>query len=304
MINIFLRFVVILILIFPIITLAGNIDSTDKYAWGDRIGWMNFSTTGGNINVTDSALTGHVWSANYGWINLNPTQGGVINNSQGNLSGKAWGEQLGWVNFSGVSINSSGVFTGTATVDNGGQISFGCDNCKVVTTWRPPATGGGGGSSGAGPGPSAVGSSSISLAANLPLEINASGIRKISESLKLIIFGPTVALQPKIIIVPKLAPLALKKIWNLLPERPINRFVFAPLPQELAVVIKKFPELGSTFKSIGVTRLSEAPKLVKVALSLPSLKLPEGIPLADLQPRLKQRIPREIVFVGSGGGKD
>src|SRR5437867_2687672 len=69
----------------------GTIDSTFKYAWGENIGWLNFGTTGGNIKVTDAALSGYIWSENFGWINLNPTFGGVTNNGSGVLSGYAWG---------------------------------------------------------------------------------------------------------------------------------------------------------------------------------------------------------------------
>jgi hypothetical protein len=64
----------------------------------------------------------------------------------------SWYEQLGWIDMTGVSINSSGTFTGTAgTADtNGGRIKFDCTNCNVSTTWRPSSSGSGsgGGSSG------------------------------------------------------------------------------------------------------------------------------------------------------------
>src|SRR3989344_606239 len=118
-------------------TTDGTIDSTYKYAWGKNIGWINFGATNGNAHVTDSALTGYAWSENYGWINLNPTNSGVTNNSEGTLSGYAWGENLGWINFSGVTINSSGVFAGSASSTISGQISFDCADCTVKTDWRP-----------------------------------------------------------------------------------------------------------------------------------------------------------------------
>jgi hypothetical protein len=118
-------------------TTDGTIDSVYKYAWGKNIGWVNFGTTGGNVHVTDSALTGYAWSENYGWINLNPTKSGVTNDGAGTLSGYAWGENLGWINFNGVTINSSGIFTGSASGDVSGQISFDCSNCTVKTDWRP-----------------------------------------------------------------------------------------------------------------------------------------------------------------------
>ena len=123
----------------PGISFAGtNVTSTATYAWGDVLGWVNFSPTNGNVTVTNNALTGYAWSANYGWINLNPTNGGVINDGTGNLSGNAWGAQTGWVDFTGVVINSSGQFTGhTASSTLVGVINFSCANCLVTTTWRP-----------------------------------------------------------------------------------------------------------------------------------------------------------------------
>src|SRR3989344_3247819 len=161
-------------------TTDGTIDATNKYAWGDRMGWVNFGTSGGNVHVTDSALTGHAWSENYGWINLNPTQSGVKNNNEGDLSGYAWGEKLGWVDFSSVSISAAGVFSGTAVVSftSLGSVSFDCTNCSVVTDWRPastrnttpvvpigvPAAGGGGGGGGGAP----LGTSTPGVATGTP----------------------------------------------------------------------------------------------------------------------------------------
>lgn len=123
----------------------GTIDSTFKYAWGSRIGWINFGTSGGNVHVTDTGLTGYAWSDNYGWINLAPTTSGVTMNAIGNLAGSAWGENTGWIAFSGVSINQDGEFIGNATGDVVGTISFNCantsvcssSNFKVITDWRP-----------------------------------------------------------------------------------------------------------------------------------------------------------------------
>lgn len=137
---------VFLIFIFVSVFLAGNvfasvsngiIDSTNKYAWGSSIGWINFGCTNCNVHITSSGLTGYAWSDNYGWINLNPTNGGVLNNA-GALSGNAWGENLGWIDFSGVTINTNGQFTGTAVGDNAGTINFSCTStgCPVTTDWR------------------------------------------------------------------------------------------------------------------------------------------------------------------------
>jgi len=136
-------FLLLLLFVFflPIKILAGTITSPHYYAWSNNVGWINFKDT----IVSDSTVTGYAWSSNNGWIKMNPSNGGVINDGQGNLSGYAWGEGFGWMNFSGVSI-TSGVFSGTATGDNIGTLTFDCANCDVQTDWRPaPPQGGGGG---------------------------------------------------------------------------------------------------------------------------------------------------------------
>src|SRR5882672_7987722 len=76
-------------------TSDGTIDATNKYAWGEQTGWLNFGNANGNVHVTNTALTGDVWSDNFGWINLAPAGSGVVNDGSGNLSGQAWGEELG-----------------------------------------------------------------------------------------------------------------------------------------------------------------------------------------------------------------
>ncbi|TSC93806.1 MAG: Uncharacterized protein CEN87_756 [Parcubacteria group bacterium Licking1014_1] len=128
--------------------IAGTIDSSYKYAWGDSSGWINFKADQSNIIVYDDRLTGYAWSEMYGWINLAPDGSGVTNNREGTLSGYAFGENAGWINFSGVTISSGGQFAGTASGDVTGTISFDCSGCVVKTDWRPvsvrtggPATG-------------------------------------------------------------------------------------------------------------------------------------------------------------------
>ena len=124
----------------------GTIGGAYKYGWGENIGWLNFGSSNGNVQVTDSAITGYVWSDNYGWINLSPAASGIVNDGYGNLSGCGWGENLGWIDFSNVTINASGEFLGYAAVDqDSSQISLNCANTgscaasdfKVKTDWRP-----------------------------------------------------------------------------------------------------------------------------------------------------------------------
>jgi hypothetical protein len=107
---------------------------------------INFKPTLGNaVHITDTAVTGDVWSETMGWIRFNPGggYGGVTNNTSGVLGGYAWGDGAGWINFKptqgGVTINSTGQFAGFAWSENYGWIKFDCavTNACVKTDWRP-----------------------------------------------------------------------------------------------------------------------------------------------------------------------
>jgi uncharacterized repeat protein (TIGR01451 family) len=153
--------------------LAIGIDSNDKYAWGENVGWLNWGTPEGAVDVpTDSGdLTGYVWGENIGWISLNCSNtnscGTVdygVTRDNGELAGFAWGENVGWISFScentascGVAEyrvlvgDNSGVFTGYAWGENIGWISTNCLNtgsCGSVSyrvkTVSPPGPPGGG----------------------------------------------------------------------------------------------------------------------------------------------------------------
>jgi|GEM_PF-3095116 len=127
---------------------SGSVNSSDKYAWSENMGWINFACDSCRVNINDQQLSGYAWSDNYGWINLAPSLAGVHNNGEGVLSGKAWGEKVGWIDFFGVTIDQQGIFHGYADGDNSGQISFNCNNdnsCvlssfRIGTDWRPAST--------------------------------------------------------------------------------------------------------------------------------------------------------------------
>lgn len=144
---------------------TGTIDSTDKYAWGENIGWINFGSSQGNVVVSDTELTGFAWGENIGWISLNCSNTNtcaavdykVSNTIGGKLSGYAWSENTGWINFTpefGVNpyISDIGEFRGLAWGENVGWINFNCayaGTCatvdfKVKTDWLPHDSGGGG----------------------------------------------------------------------------------------------------------------------------------------------------------------
>lgn len=96
-----------------------GISLTDKWSWGENIGWMNWRDAGdGSQGVVREGdfLGGYIWSENVGWISLgdgSPANGSSYGNIEGadcgvniepatgHLFGYAWGENIGWINFSG-----------------------------------------------------------------------------------------------------------------------------------------------------------------------------------------------------------
>jgi len=476
---------------------ASVIDGTvSGYAWSDQIGWINFGTTNGDIHVTETKLTGYAWNENKGRINLSPTNGGVGNTGGGALSGYAWSEGSGWINFTGVTIDSSGNFSGIATGDNGVNVNFSCSECNVKTDWRPvgSASGGVGGSGwalpyeatyaplavygvlinngaaytnnpavtlkiqagsdvkkmiisnssdfdgeaqedytatktwtlSAGDGaknvyvrfytqygqPSDTVSASIILDTQTP-EIKITDIKQKYNPAEDVIFGgtttegnvkitiliggqygvlssdsngqwittfgkmpvgnyhmeltpenlagnagtsvsvdfsvaedaplpmvnpPTILeriktgleflvpnlakpgeLQPvPIVIIPKMAPLALKSVWSILPVNVLNQFVLGPLPKDISFLAQKFQGLKNTLEEVGISKVTDLQKLKSANLILPGLTktiglsgtevtagkfaMPKGVPIAKLTSSAKTKIPSEIVFARVGGG--
>jgi hypothetical protein len=141
---------------------AGNIDGTNKWAWGTNVGWINFADANGGVTAYSDHLEGYAWGENVGWIRLGTCTGGspctYANNSNtnygvnddgvGNLSGYAWGTNAGWINFKpthgGVTVDPvTGDFDGYAWGENVGWIHFqnASPAYKVNTTWRGDLTG-------------------------------------------------------------------------------------------------------------------------------------------------------------------
>lgn len=151
---------------------SGNtIDVTDKWAWNEAVGWMDFGSNG-TVTVINTKLTGYADSS-VGDISLDCATArngsvcglsnySVKNDTVGNLSGWAWNDAIGWISFCGggggtdcplsgtayrVSIDASGFFRGWAWSDAAGWISFNCadpapsvcgvSNYKLRTAWRP-----------------------------------------------------------------------------------------------------------------------------------------------------------------------
>ena len=154
----------VLILLFILSTLQsawaaeGNISDTDKYAWSENAGWVNFRPAHGGVSVYGTYLAGYAWAENLGWVNLgseggvpydntSQTNWGVNNDGSGNLSGYAWSETAGWINFnsndSRVTFDSEGGFEGYAWSENVGWIHFKNTTpaYNVRTKWTPDAGG-------------------------------------------------------------------------------------------------------------------------------------------------------------------
>ncbi len=143
---------------------ATNISSTDKWAWNDVAGWINFYSTN-SVNVTDPKIEGYAVFENApgNYLSLDCATGPpgsgcstnyyVSNNSNGSLAGWGWSDTYGWVSFCGnatggstwdgstwicpasptyqTTISPSGVnagdFAGWAWNDVIGWISFNCN---------------------------------------------------------------------------------------------------------------------------------------------------------------------------------
>ena len=138
---------------------ALNIDSTSKYAWGENIGWLNWGTTEGDVDVGTTTFDGYAWGENIGWVSLSCTNTSSCATVDYGLqftsrtaaddivTGYAWGENVGWISFSctntsscatanySVTVNgTSGVFAGYAWGENVGWISFSCANTDTCGT--------------------------------------------------------------------------------------------------------------------------------------------------------------------------
>jgi len=124
------------------------------------------STPSANVTVTDTSLTGYMWGASMGWINLNCANNASCGSSNfqvsvnsttcgvpATLSGYAW-SNIGWINFGPfssvptpqVTIDTNGEWNGYAWASGAGAgwIEWDCSSggkaagkC-TVTDWHPP----------------------------------------------------------------------------------------------------------------------------------------------------------------------
>ncbi|MGA3284674.1 MAG: thrombospondin type 3 repeat-containing protein [Verrucomicrobiota bacterium] len=94
---------------------ASTINTTNRYAYGANIGWMDWRGDNGTNGavIGEYVCSGYLYAANVGWINLGsgvPADGiqyqntsatdfGVNQDGLGNLRGYAYGANVGWINF-------------------------------------------------------------------------------------------------------------------------------------------------------------------------------------------------------------
>ncbi|MCR4261102.1 MAG: hypothetical protein NUV96_02120 [Candidatus Colwellbacteria bacterium] len=137
-----------------------NIDITNKWAWNDLAGWIDFYASGDGANVSSIKMSrwGVFDSDPSTYVALHctalPPSGtndcsidfGVINDGSGNLEGFAWSDEYGWISFCGgqstancpgavpyqVTIDVGNDFKGFAWNDVLGWISF-CGGLSTST---------------------------------------------------------------------------------------------------------------------------------------------------------------------------
>ena len=121
---------------------AGNIHTTEKFAWSESAGWINSRTINRGLYVYETHIAGYAWGENIGWIklgasessgpytNTTATNWGVNMGRDGSLSGYGWSENAGWIKFNpehGLPVlldKPSGIFSGYAWCENIGYIKF------------------------------------------------------------------------------------------------------------------------------------------------------------------------------------
>jgi hypothetical protein len=122
-------------------TKVGGIIQRHSHAWGENIGWVDFSPREAGVEVGANILSGWVRIENLGWVSLGsgrPRDGyrysnldrgdyGVNNDGAGKLSGWAWGETFGWISFDNITVDPRGCFSGYAYSENIGYILLNSD---------------------------------------------------------------------------------------------------------------------------------------------------------------------------------
>jgi hypothetical protein len=121
---------------------TGNIDPSQRHAWAENAGWLDFRPVFGGVSVLPTYLTGYAWSEAAGWVKLGTDAGGPyvndgspgtwgvnLNSVTGVLSGFAWSESAGWIRmdpaFGGVTYDGlTHQMSGWAWSESHGWIHF------------------------------------------------------------------------------------------------------------------------------------------------------------------------------------
>ncbi len=149
------RLICLAVVVFLLMSMCGglkgtwaqsNIDDTNRHAWSENTGWLNFKSDPGpgdfGALVETECLSGFVWQENIGWIHLGATGATCpyantsntdygVNVVSGVCSGYGWSENAGWINFDptdgGVAIETGTFprkFSGWAWGENIGYVHF------------------------------------------------------------------------------------------------------------------------------------------------------------------------------------
>lgn len=137
---------------------ASTIDPTDRFAWGENIGWTDWrhdtGAPGKGAVIGQYFCSGFIWGENVGWLRLgtgSPADGihytntdsadyGVNHDGKGALSGLAWGENIGWITFDQGATDpprvdlATGKLAGYAYGENVGWIDLGSNGMHFVRT--------------------------------------------------------------------------------------------------------------------------------------------------------------------------
>ncbi|MEO5332347.1 MAG: tandem-95 repeat protein, partial [Magnetococcus sp. YQC-5] len=117
----------------PLFAATWGISNTNKYAWSENAGWINFRPDQGGVKIFPDHLEGFAWGENIGWIELgvggtgpyantnannwgvNRDAGSVISN----LSGYGWSETVGWIDFNAFGTTDNAVINATTGTFSG-----------------------------------------------------------------------------------------------------------------------------------------------------------------------------------------
>ena len=141
-----------------------TINESKAFAHAANAGWLNFRPTAADgVKVFEFSLSGKVYGANIGWINLGngtinqygnttSTDYGVNHDGAGKLFGYAYSANVGWINFGNLSDSgpnrprfnlTTGLFSGYAWSGNIGWINLGTGRLKTDNVLRPDSDGDG-----------------------------------------------------------------------------------------------------------------------------------------------------------------